>query len=278
MTIAGVAGVGKTTIAHRCFPKPIFIPIENGLLSVQDADAFQRPNNTGEILYFLEAARQARLAGTFAFETVILDSVSELETMAVREVCAQHGVAAIGDVKGFGTGYGQVGDIHRTIREKCEELLNAGLHVVAISHAVSVEEKLPDSEPYSTYALQIGKKGSAQWLNQVDCCIHVKASASIKEVGAAKHKISKAIKNQRILDMVSKPSTMAKNRFGVNQEITFTFTPDGGHFNNPLAPILGFAGFEQRAQEQPARVAEPDQAAEPAPMKSVEPTAPQPAA
>lgn len=239
-TIAGDAGIGKTTIAFACFPKPLFIPIERGLLSVPQAESVQQPNTTGEVIYFLDEIAKAKATGDFGYETIVLDSISELETMAVREVQAAHGVTSLGDIKGFGTGYSQVADIHRSVREKCDELVKLGLHVVIISHTVSVDEKLPDQEPFSKYALQVGKGGSKQWLNQVDAVIHVKSATKIIEKGAQKHKVAQAIKNQRILDMVPKPSTMAKNRMGVSQDVIFTYTPDSGEFTNPLAPIFGF--------------------------------------
>lgn len=251
-TLAGDAGNGKTTIAYHCFPNPIFIPIERGLLSVPDAPSFQEPTATSDIVYFLDGIKAAREAGTFPYETIILDSISELETMAIREVCKQHGVTAMSDIPGFGTGYAQVSDIHRTIREKCDELVKLGLHVVAISHTTNMEEKLPDEAPYSKYALQVGRGGAKQWLNQVDAVIHVKSATQLVEKkgsGTQKHKIAQSIKNQRILDMVPKPSTMAKNRFGVSQPVTFTLEPDTGEYNNPLAPIFRFGGAKPASPE-----------------------------
>ena len=98
----GDAGTGKTTIAFSCFPQPLFIPIERGLLSVPDADAIQQPQNTGEVKVFLQGIRDAAIAGTLPYKTIVLDSVSEFETMAVREVCAAHGVATLGTLRGSG--------------------------------------------------------------------------------------------------------------------------------------------------------------------------------
>ena len=239
-TVMGDAGVGKTTISNACFPKPLFMPVEQGLLSVPDADAIQRPQNCGEVLAFIQYIKEGLAVGHFDFKTLIIDSVSELETMATREVCAKHGVVSLGDIKGFGGGgYAEVGSIHRSVREECDDLINAGLNVVFIAHAVSKEEKFPDTEPYSRWIMQVGRAGSAQYLNQVDAVIHIKNAVNITKHGSSKAPVATTVKNQRILDMVSKPSTVSKNRFGINQDVIFHFNP-GGEFNNPLAPIFGF--------------------------------------
>ena len=68
--------------------------------------------------------------------------------------------------------------------------------------------------------------------------IHIKNAVTKSKKGDTQ--VVTAIKHQRVLDMVSKPSSVAKNRFGITQDIIFHWAPEAENFTNPLAPIYKF--------------------------------------
>ena len=247
-TIFGDAGIGKSTLAARCFPNPLFIPVENGLLSIEDVNALPVPDTSGNVKWYLEQIRDQLKEGAetgtkvFTYDTVVLDSVSELDTMINRELCIADSVNNINEYqKGFGKGQAAMANAQREIKELCNEIVKYGVHVTAISHAEIKTIEPPDGESYSRWVLQLVKGSAAQWLNQVDAVIHIREALELA-VQKDKRTVATARKNQRTLDMTAKPSSVSKNRFGIQKEITLSFDPETGSFTNPLDAIYKFTG------------------------------------
>ena len=240
VTFFGDAGVGKTTAAARCFPSPIFLPIEPGLRSVLDVDAFSPPTTSGQVIWYLNQIKESVSLGSFRHKTIVLDSVSELDTMISRELCKSDHVDNIYDYKkGFGKGQSAVGNVQTEVKEICKDIVSLGINVVAISHAKIELIDPPDGDSYTRWVLQMVRSSTFQWVNQVDAVIHVRESLStMREKG--KPGKAKSVMNQRVFDMVAKPASVSKNRMGIQSEVLFTFDPEKGEFNNPLAPIFNF--------------------------------------
>ena len=234
--IMGQAGIGKTTAAATLFPSPLFIPIEQGMMSVQATHSLPRPAQSGNVLWYLDEAKKKVLAGEFPYKTIVLDSVSELDTMIIRELVQAAGVSGINDGElGYGKGYAAAAETHRGIKEQCNELSEMGIHIVAIAHIdiKSIDE--PDRDAYSKFVLQMSKGGANQWTNQTDMNIHIREAVSMVENKSKTKFLAQAIKGKRVLDMVPKPSTIAKNRFSITKEIDWVMPEDGTPGVNPLA-------------------------------------------
>ena len=246
----GEAGLGKTTIAAMCFPRPLFIPIEaDGIRSLPDEVAvLPAPPDSATVIQYLSDIYEEVQAGTFEYDTVVLDSVSHLDTMIVAEVLETHGVSSLGDVGGFGKGYSEATGIMEAVKGWCNAIVEYGIHIVGCAHVGYVNVDLPDKDPYSRFILQLGKGSTKCWLNQVSACIHVRESVTRNKDKKTGSITTTTVPNMRILDMVPKASNSSKNRFGVASEIMFEYNPEAGQFTNPLEPIYRFTQRKEAVQ------------------------------
>jgi len=96
--IYGQAGIGKTTFGAAA-PKPIFIPIEDGLGKIE-ADAFPCPKSYIEVRDALDSL----IKEDHDYKTVVVDSLDWLEPLIWEHTCNTSGYKTI-EQPGFGKGY-----------------------------------------------------------------------------------------------------------------------------------------------------------------------------
>jgi hypothetical protein len=170
LTICGDAGTGKSSLAAT-FPNPIFIRIEDGVgrihadCPVPDVFPVVRAEED------LQAQLIWLLREDHKYKTVVIDSVSALESLFTEAILAQDGRAktlstALG---GYGAGYAALASRHRGIRKMCG-LLNdrRGMAVVFISHADLETMRLPDSDDFQRYSLRLSPKSFPAYVDDVD--------------------------------------------------------------------------------------------------------------
>lgn len=132
VALYGRAGSGKTTIAAT-FPAPLLVDIkqEEGTASVADVPGLQVfPAESWEdfeqVYWFLEN-------GEHKFKTVILDTVTQLQELAIRQVLSK-AKKSDEDAGGFGTmSKGQWGDVATLMKTWLMNFRNLGFNVVYLA-------------------------------------------------------------------------------------------------------------------------------------------------
>jgi phage nucleotide-binding protein len=218
-TVCGDGGVGKTSLAAT-FPKPVIIPTEDGTQSIEqrkDIAVFPVCKTVQDVFDSIGAL----LSEDHSFRTVVIDSITQLNVMAEAEVVAADPKAkSINQAAGgYGAGYAQVAETHRLIREACEELRNRKkINVVFIAHSETETVDPPDGDAYTRYTLRLHKKSVSHYTDNVDLVGYVKIKTYTMGDGDKKKATTDG---SRIVTAYPVPSHVAKNRFGITQDIVF---------------------------------------------------------
>ena len=87
--VYGPPGIGKTTLAAE-FPSPVFLQVEDGTPGDLELVSFGKLDSFGAVM----AALEALYVEDHDFQTIVVDSVTELQKLVFAETCAR------GDDKG----------------------------------------------------------------------------------------------------------------------------------------------------------------------------------
>lgn len=229
-TLVGEGGMGKTTLAAS-FPAPVILRVEDGTASLvgrNDVALTPVMQSSKEVLDAIAALGTEE----HPFRTVIIDSVTQLNTIIEAEIVAQDGKAksinqAMG---GYGAGHSAVSERHRTVREWAGRLAShVGMNVVFIAHADSETVELPDADPYTRYTIRMHRKSVSHYSDNVDLVGFIKLKTFTTGDGERKRAHSDGA---RIITCYPTPSHISKNRFGIERDLPFV------KGENPFAPFL----------------------------------------
>lgn len=235
ITILGEPGCGKTSLACT-FPSAFLIRTTGESVPRDfDKNGIEAPASIGvtdtEAKLFEQLT--ALIREEHPYRTLILDSVSGLEAMFIKEVVdadpkANSIQAAAG---GFGAGRDVVAAKHARVRKAAEMLrTQKGLNVIFIAHADVTRMELPDQEAYTKYTLSLHAKSQAPYISEVDVVAQVKLRTAL--VGAEGRKRAVDL-GERVLACTSSPASVTKNRLGITEDLPM----EPG--KNPFAPYLG---------------------------------------
>ncbi len=171
--IYGGGGIGKSTLASLA-PKPVFLDVE-GSTDCIDADRISGLRTWAD----LRACLQSNALDDF--KTIVIDSVTKAEEMAV-----EHTIATVKHEKGhkvdsltgygFGKGVEHVFDTFLPMLVDCDRHIRAGRNVVFVAHVCTTDVPNPFGEDFLQYQprLQQTKKGNASIRSRVfEWCDHV---------------------------------------------------------------------------------------------------------
>ena len=212
-TIIGEAGLGKTSLA-ACFPKPIFIRAEDGLKSIINSpmpDAFPVLKTVEDLWPQIWALAKEE----HAYQTVVIDTVSTLDTMFtdwVVETDPNKPKSINQALGGWGAGTNMVASQHRRLREGCEYLLDRGMNVVFLSHADMSTISPPDGNQYTRYTMRMHEKSMQPYVDNVDVVGFLRLETFTKGDGDVKKAISTG---DRQLVCHAMAANVSKNRFGI---------------------------------------------------------------
>lgn len=240
ITICGDAGTGKTSLAAS-FPDPIVIRAEDGLgrISKQvDAPmAFPTLANSEQLWEQLIAL----LNEDHDYSTLVIDSVTKLEEIFVREILEKDQRAkginqALG---GYGNGPAAVAAQHGRVR-KAAGLLNErkGMAIVFIAHADLETMRLPDTDDYQRYSLRMMPKGIPCYVDDVDLVGYVRLASALRGDEGERKKVISTGDREFVCHATA--ASVSKNGLGITESLPFN---EG---TNPLLPY--FTGI---AQQQP---------------------------
>lgn len=244
ITICGDAGTGKTSLAAT-FPKPIFIRAEDGLQSIpadQRPDAFPLLHSGEEIWPQLIAL----LNEPHDYQTLVIDSVSALEALFIRDILeADKRAKGINQaLGGYGNGPAAVAAAHLRVRKAAGMLRDKrGMNVVFISHADLETMRLPDTDDYTRYSLRLMPKSLPAYVDDVDLVGFVRLVSALRgEEGDRKKVISNG---DREIICHATAASVSKNRYGITEPL------DCLPGVNPLAGPLGITAETKAAKAKP---------------------------
>ncbi len=236
ITIVAEAGLGKSSLGAT-MPAPVFIRTEDGLTAQEHSHvtAFPMAASSDQVLEQIQALCDQE----HNFKTLVMDSVTALNTLVEKEIVANDPKQPQGinqALGGYGNGHAATSERHRLIREWAGYLSTTkGMNVVFIAHADSETIDPPDSDSYTRYSIRINKKSIAHYVDNVDLVGFIKlqtfVSGGDKDAGVrAKATTSGA----RIITAYPTPNHISKNRFGITADIPYD------HGVNPFTPYVPF--------------------------------------
>jgi hypothetical protein len=221
----GVEGIGKSTFGSQA-PSPIFIQTEDGLDEIA-CDKFPLAASYDDVLTALSELRTER----HEYETVVIDSLDWLERLIWDKLCAQYGVSSIEKVDGgYARGYTHALSYWREVIHQLAALRDQrGMVVLLIAHSKIERFEDPDSSPYDRYSPRLHKHAAALVSEWCDAVLFAtwKIRTQSEDAGfGRKRTTAHAVgKNgeERVLRCVGGPSCVAKNRYGIAEELPLSW-------------------------------------------------------
>ena len=221
----GVEGIGKSTFGAQA-PRPIFVQCEDGLDEI-DCDKFPLATSYENVISALDELRTQQ----HDYETAVVDSADWLERLIWDKLCVQHGVNSIEKVDGgYSKGYTHALTYWREIIDHLNALRNSrGMAIVLIAHSKVERFEDPESSPYDRYSPRLHKHAAAlvsEWCDAVLFATR-KIRTQSEDAGfnrkrTTAHPLGKD-GGERVLRCVGGPSCVAKNRYGINQELPLSW-------------------------------------------------------
>lgn len=241
VTICGTPGSGKTSLAAT-FPRPFLIRTQ-GEAVPRDVPAADRPAELGltDSVDKLWQQFEALRTEDHDYKTVIVDSVSGLETLFVDHVVdADPKARSIQQAGGgYGAGRDMVTGMHTRVRKEAEALMRRGINVIFIAHSDIARIEPPDSEGYTQWSLRLHNKSMAAYVDSVDVVGFLRQSTAL--IGDNPDKKRAITDDTRVLVVHLTPACVSKNRLGITEEIEVQKGV------NPLAAYLGAAPRKAKA-------------------------------
>jgi hypothetical protein len=225
LLVYGTEGIGKSTFAAGA-PKPVFIQTEDGLDEIA-CDKFPLATTYDEVVAALTELRSE----PHEYETVVIDSLDWLERMIWDKVCQESGAKSIEKADGgYAKGYTHALTYWREVVEQLNTLRNGrGMVVVLIAHAKVEKFEDPESSPYDRYSPRLHKHAAAlisEWCDAVLFATR-KVRTQTEDAGfGRKRTIAHALGKdggERILRCVGGPSCIAKNRYGLTEDLPLSW-------------------------------------------------------
>lgn len=217
LTITGDAGTGKTTLANT-FPNPVFIRIEDGLQAIDEDRrpmAFPKVESVEQLMKQLQSVANEE----HEFQTCVIDSVSQLETLFSEYVISndpKRPASLNQAMGGYGNGRQAVANLHGRVRKAAQIMNDKGMFVVFIAHSDVSTIELPDQDPYSRYELRLMKPCQTHYVDNVDMVAYLKMETFTRGDGDRKKAISSG---NRLAVCHTDAAQVSKNRYGINDPL-----------------------------------------------------------
>lgn len=235
LLVYGTEGIGKSSFAAQA-PRPVFVQTEDGLDEI-DTDKFPLATAYEDVVESLTALK----VEDHPYESVVIDSLDWLERLIWDRVCRDANVTSIEKVDGgYAKGYTHALTYWREILDLLNGLRAAKNMVVLLLAHTKVEKfEDPESSPYDRYSPRLHKHASAlvcEWCDAVLFATRKLRTQSEDAGFGRKRTIAKAIGKDggdRVLRAVGGPSCVAKNRYGITDELPLDWAAFMTALSNP---------------------------------------------
>ena len=218
--IYGSEGVGKSTFAASA-PNPIFIQTEDGLGEI-DCRKFPLAHKVADVIAALTCLRDE----PHDFQTVVIDSIDWLERLIFEKICSEYGVSSIEKADGgYGKGYTQALTEWRKIINLLQELRDKrGMTVILIAHTAVEHFDDPENPAYDRYTPRLHKKAAHFIVEWADAVFFANKRFRVsKENDRSIASPIGANGGDRVMRTISSPACVAKNRYGLPQELPLSW-------------------------------------------------------
>jgi hypothetical protein len=224
VVLYGVEGIGKTTLASQ-FPGALILDTENGSrrLNVARVRCSSWPD--------LMVALREMVVDPAGFQTVVVDSADWAESLCRQWLCEKHGKKSIEDWP-YGKGFTVLAETFDKLLKVCDQIVEAGLHVVIVAHSKVVRTSPPDqTEGFDRYELDLHKHLAPSIKEWADCVLFLNYRTKLVQGSDGRHKGLGG--KQRLMFAERTAAWDAKNRYGLPEEMPMGI--------EALAPIFATA-------------------------------------
>lgn len=223
--VYGTEGIGKTTCASQA-PSPIFIQTEDGMDQIA-SDRFDLARSYDDVYANLRDIHQE----PHDYETLVIDSLDWLERLIFDRLCEQFGVTSIEKVDGgYGKGYTHATSVWREFISLLDAIrADRQMAIILLAHSKIERFEDPESSPYDRYSPRLHRNASALVCEWCDAVLFAtrKIRTQSEDTGFnRKRTIAQPIGRgggDRILRCVGGPSCVAKNRYGITDDLPLSW-------------------------------------------------------
>ena len=170
------------------------------------------------------------LYGMDACKTVVIDTMDALERIIWNKVCVDQSVKNIEDI-GYGKGYMFAMTYWTQLQQMLDACRGRGMAICLLCHTEIKPFNSPIVDSYDRYQPNLHKKASALFTGWADIIgfANWKTMVRTEDVGFNK-RINKGVgTGERVLNLVERPAWVAKNRYGMPDEIEFSWAALNEH-------------------------------------------------
>jgi hypothetical protein len=251
--LVGSPGVGKTCFAGSA-PGAVFVPTEDGLepliekgLLPADLPRFRYgekgEHHTAQSYQDVKESLWALCSEPHDHHWLVVDSADWLEPLIWKQVCEEYGVNSIEKVlDGFGKGYVEADKYWKEVIDAVNFLrLQRSMGIIFTAHTQIKKVDPPDGQPFDQYQMKLHKRAHAllfEWADIVGTAIpKTLVSTETRGSGKSAKKVSKAVgEMDRVIHFSEKPSVVAKNRYGLPNELPLSWAAFAEALAAPAVP------------------------------------------
>ena len=221
--IYGDPGIGKTTLASE-FPNPVFLQIEDGTPSDLTLTSFGKIDAFSDLM--------ERLAQLYSephdLDTVVVDSVTELQRLIWAETCAR------GDEKGnrknqiedfgYGKGYNYALRVWQEVLDGLNALRrDRGMSVVLLAHSKVDRFDDPETVSYSRHEIDLHDKAVGAIERDMDAILFLRkpVTPKVEEQGFNKTRAIAGGGTMTFMHTTARPAYVAKNRYSMPDKLPY---------------------------------------------------------
>lgn len=224
VVLYGVEGVGKSTFASK-FPEPLFIDLE-GSTNNMNVKRLEPPQSWTVLLQQLDWIKNTKPC-----KTVVIDTADYAE----ENLCKPHVVSTRPNANGqfvknieaygYGAGYKHLGEVWgKDFLNKCTEVVDSGINVVIIAHAMQRKVELPDEMgAYDRYELKLEKKTAALTKEWADLLLFMNYKTEVITIKDGMKTTKKGQGQARKMYADHHAAYDAKNRFSLPEEMDLDY-------------------------------------------------------
>ena len=216
LVLYGGAGIGKTSFASG-MNAPIFALTEDGMGKIQ-CDHFPVSKDYDTFIANLKTL----LDEDHEYKTLAVDSLDWLEPLIWEKVCQEHNKKSIEEF-GYGRGYVEALKQWREYIDILNRLRDEkSMTIIQIAHNQIKRFESPEIEAYDRHELKLHRKAGDLILEHSDCCFFANFKlGTVKTQGKGGQTNTKAVQGNRVIYTQAKPAFLAKNRYGLPEEMPF---------------------------------------------------------